>query len=75
MAEHVYGDSVAKYTPVYVKVDEELQIIEMEKLAENYGGNKWVRCIKEGKQDKEFCELYGVETWTDKGWTKLLSYH
>jgi len=70
-AEHVYGDSVAKYTPVYVKVDEELQIIELEKLAEKYGGNKWVRCIEEGKQDKEFCELYGIETWTDKGWTKL----
>jgi len=70
-AEYIYGDSVAKYTPVYVKVNEALQIVEMEKLAEIYGGNKWIRCIEENKQDKEFCELYGVETWTDKGWTKL----
>jgi len=70
-AEYVYGDSVAKYTPVYVKVAEELQIIEMEKLAEIYGNNQWVRCSEEGKQDKEFCELYGVETWTNKGWTQL----
>ena len=70
-AEYVYGDSVAKYTPVYVKVAEELQIIEMEKLAEIYGNNQWVRCSEDGKQDKEFCELYGVETWTNKGWTQL----
>jgi DNA polymerase elongation subunit (family B) len=70
-AEYVYGDSVAKYTPVYIKVDGQLQIVEMEKLAEKYGGNNWTRCVEEGKQEKEFCELYGVETWTDKGWTKL----
>jgi DNA polymerase elongation subunit (family B) len=70
-AEYVYGDSVAKYTPVYVKVDGKLQIVEMEKLAQQYGGNQWTTCIEEGKQEKEFCELYGVETWTDKGWTKL----
>ena len=70
-AECVYGDSVAKYTPVYIRVNEELQIVEMEKMAELYGGNKWMRCTEEGKQDKEFCELYGVKTWTDKGWTKL----
>jgi DNA polymerase elongation subunit (family B) len=70
-AEYVYGDSVAKYTPVYVKVDGKLQIVEMEKLAQQYGGNQWTTCLEEGKQEKEFCELYGVETWTDKGWTKL----
>jgi len=70
-AEYVYGDSVAKYTPVYVKVDGKLQIVEMEKLAEQYGENQWKICVEEGKQEKEFCELYGVETWTDKGWTKL----
>ena len=70
-AEYVYGDSVAKYTPVYVKVEGKLQIVEMEKLAYQYGGNQWKICREECKQDKEFCELYGVETWTDKGWTKL----
>jgi len=70
-AEYVYGDSVAKYTPVYVRVNGQLQIVEIEQLAEKYGGNQWTICTEEGKQDKEFCELYGIETWTDKGWTKL----
>jgi hypothetical protein len=28
-------------------------------------------CKEEGKQDKEFCEIENVETWTEKGWTKL----
>ena len=70
-AEYVYGDSVAKYTPVYVKVDGQIQIIEMEQLAEKYGNNKWSCCREEGKQEKEFCELTNVETWTDKGWTTL----
>jgi hypothetical protein len=70
-AEYVYGDSVAKYTPVYVKINGQLQIVEMETLAEEYGGNNWTKCIEEGKQEKEFCELTNVETWTDKGWTRL----
>jgi DNA polymerase elongation subunit (family B) len=69
-AEYVYGDSVSKNTPVYIRVYGELQIIEMEKLA-SYGNNNWVTCKENGKQEKEFCELYGVETWTENGWTKL----
>jgi DNA polymerase elongation subunit (family B) len=69
-AEYVYGDSVSKNTPVYIRVDGELQIIKMEQLA-YYGNNKWVTCREKGKQEKEFCELIGVETWTDSGWTKL----
>ena len=40
-------------------------------MAQQYGGNQWTTCLEEGKQEKEFCELYGVEAWTDKGWTKL----
>ncbi len=70
-AEYVYGDSVAKYTPVYVRANGQLQIVEMEQLAEKYGGNNWSKCIEEGKQEKEFCELTNIETWTNKGWTKL----
>jgi hypothetical protein len=69
-AEYVYGDSVSKNTPVYIRVNGELQIIEMEKLS-NYGNNKWITCKEKGKEEKEFCELTGVETWTDRGWTKL----
>ncbi len=70
-AEYVYGDSVANYTPVYIKVDGNFDIVTIEQLAEKYGNNNWVKCCEEGKQDKEFCELENVETWTETGWTKL----
>jgi DNA polymerase elongation subunit (family B) len=70
-AEYVYGDSVANYTPVYIKVNDEVCILTIEQLAEKYGDNNWVKCIEPGKQEKEFCELNNVETWTEKGWTKL----
>ena len=70
-AEYVYGDSVANYTPVYVKNNEKIYILTIEELAEKYGNNNWVKCVEPGKQEKEFCELNDVETWTEKGWTKL----
>ena len=82
-AEYIYGDSVANYTPVYVSTlksgsKEEsrennriIDIVTIEELANKYGNNNWVTCLEPGKQDKEFCELEGVETWSDKGWTKL----
>jgi DNA polymerase elongation subunit (family B) len=68
---YVYGDSVANYTPVYVKVNNLFEIVAIEHLAEKYGDNKWMGCVEEGKEEKEVCELDNVETWTDKGWTKL----
>jgi len=67
-AEYIYGDSVANYTPVYIKVAGQLEIITVEELANKYGNNNWV---KSGKQEKEFCELTDVETWTENGFTKL----
>jgi DNA polymerase elongation subunit (family B) len=70
-AEYIYGDSVANYTPIYVKIDDNIDICTIEDLANKYGHNLWVKCIEPGKQEKEFCELEGVETWTEKGWTKL----
>lgn len=71
-AEYVYGDSVANYTPVYVRINENLfDICSIEDLGSKFGNNNWCKCVEEGKQDKEFCELYGIETWTEKGWTKL----
>jgi DNA polymerase elongation subunit (family B) len=70
-AEYVYGDSVANYTPVYIKVEGRIDILTIEQLAEKYGQNLWIKCVEPGKQEKEFCELEGVETWTEKGWTKL----
>jgi len=70
-AEYVYGDSVANYTPVYIKVNNAIEIVTIEELASKYGNNNWVNCVENGKQDKEFCELENVESWTEKGWTRL----
>jgi DNA polymerase elongation subunit (family B) len=77
-AEYVYGDSVANYTPIYIstfKKDEDhnriIDIVTIEDLAHKYGNNNWVKCSEPGKQDKEFCELENVDTWTEKGWTNL----
>jgi DNA polymerase elongation subunit (family B) len=73
-AEYVYGDSVANYTPIYVRnmTTKRISIFKIADLAQVYGDGKWVPCTEEGKQDKEVCELSGiVETWTEKGWTKL----
>jgi len=70
-AEYVYGDSVAYYTPVFIKVNGKIDILTIEQLGKNYGNNNWIKCIEPGKQEKEFCELNNVETWTEKGWTKL----
>jgi len=70
-AEYIYGDSVTSYTPVYVKIGGISDIITIEQLALKYGNNNWVKCIEQGKQDKEFCELQNIETWSDNGWTKL----
>jgi DNA polymerase elongation subunit (family B) len=71
-AEYVYGDSVACYTPVYVRLKGgEMQILTIEELADRFGKGNWVKCVEPGKQEKEVCELVGVETWTEKGWTPL----
>ena len=76
-AEYVYGDSVASYTPSTFRKaggknsKDEISILTIEQLAEKYGNNNWIKCLESGKQEKEFCELEGIETWTEKGWTKL----
>ena len=71
-AEYIYGDSVASYTPIYIRVDEDrIEILEIEELARKYGDGLWVKCCEAGKQDKEFCELHNVETWSEQGWTIL----
>jgi DNA polymerase elongation subunit (family B) len=70
-AEYIYGDSVANYTPVYIKTNETFDICTIEELANKYGKNTWTQCLEPGKQEKEVCELYDIQTWTEKGWTKL----
>jgi DNA polymerase elongation subunit (family B) len=70
-AEYIYGDSVANYTPIYIRVNDKFDIVTIEEVANKYGNNNWVTCTEPGKQEKEFCELIGLETWSDKGWTTL----
>jgi hypothetical protein len=75
-AEYIYGDSVANYTPIYIRANgEKMNIIKIDELAELYGDkNGWVYSKEEGKEGKEYCEMIpsmNVETWSDKGWTKL----
>jgi DNA polymerase elongation subunit (family B) len=70
-AEYIYGDSVGYDTPVYIKYNNEIEILSIYDLAIKYGNSKWVKCSEPGRQDKEFCELENIETWTEKGWTKL----
>ena len=55
---------VARYTPVYVVADV-FNICTIEELAEKYGGGLWT-------SSNEVCELTGVYSWSDKGWTRLL---
>ena len=71
-AEYVYGDSVADYTPIYIRHDKEIiDICTIESLAQKYGDGIWKPCLEKGKQDKEVCELNNIESWTSSGWTSL----
>lgn len=73
-AQCVYGDSVGRFTPVYVRLNGiGMDICRIEELAEKYGNDHWEKCVEEGKQEKEYCELSGIhiESWSDIGWTRL----
>ena len=65
-----YGDSVASYTPIYIKHNNIIELIEINQLSNKFKGN-WLNCTEQGKETKEYFELNNVETWSDKGWTKL----
>lgn len=65
-AKVIYGDSVAEYTPVYVRIGDVVELCEIQDIAERFGGGIWLTC-----GDKESCELPGAWTWTEEGWTPL----
>jgi len=67
-----YGDSVASYTPIYIKYKNKVEIYNVREISNKFHG-KWLKCKEEGKESKEYFELTdkNVETWTEKGWTKL----
>jgi DNA polymerase elongation subunit (family B) len=70
-ADIVYGDSVVGYTPTILRINGEIHIVKFEDIAERFGKSKWKRCVEDGKQEKEACELPGVEVWTEEGWTSV----
>jgi DNA polymerase elongation subunit (family B) len=63
-AEVVYGDSVAKYTPIIVKIHGNINILRIDQL--DAYGKCWMPY-----GDKELCEVDGVESWTETGWTSV----
>ena len=80
-AEYIYGDSVANYTPVYLRIagagagaSAVFDVCTIEEAAVKYGGNCWVAsshgCDSDDDQ-KEYCELSGVESWSESGWTTV----
>lgn len=71
-AEYVYGDSVANYTPILIRVNRDIsEILTIEQISTKYGEERWVFSNEPGKEAKEYCELPNVESWTERGWTRL----
>ena len=72
-AEYIYGDSVANYTPVYIKYKNKIDILQIDEIGNKYGDNNWKQCIEPGKQEKEYIDLSDkmIFTWTDTSWTRL----
>jgi len=65
----IYGDSIASYTPVIYKFKDQVGIDIVENIPKKFGGDKWLVCNDEGREEKEACELPGLQVWTDEGWT------
>jgi len=59
----IYGDSVTGYTPVIIKQNDQIKIVNIEDL-----GNVWQKC---NDSNKDFSELENTYSWTEDGWTPL----
>lgn len=72
-AEYVYGDSVANYTPIYIRHNKNICLYQIDQLCILFGNNRWRKCIclLPEKQEKEVCNFIGLETWSENGWTPL----
>jgi DNA polymerase elongation subunit (family B) len=64
-AEVVYGDSVASYTPLMLRVHGVQTIMSVEELGRM---GEWTPCLD---RDKEYCTLNGIESWTETGWVSV----
>lgn len=70
----IYGDSVTATTPVYVRVNGVFNICTVADLVLLYGDGQWTPCLDEHKHTKEVYEWpadLAIETWTERGWTRL----
>ena len=67
----VYGDSVAGYTPVFVRSQGGVILDTVEGVAMQLGGGVWTRCADAGREGKECIEFEGLEVWSDAGWTRV----
>jgi DNA polymerase elongation subunit (family B) len=80
-AEYVYGDSVASYTPIYIKHTnpvtkvETIEALTISELGSKYGKNRWVvvKSYSDSKikNVKEYCFLENVCSWSETGWTTI----
>jgi DNA polymerase elongation subunit (family B) len=61
----IYGDSVASYTPVTIRTQTGIDICSIEELGQR---GEWKPMVD---SEKEYCELEGIESWTESGWTPL----
>lgn len=61
----VYGDSVAPYTPIHIRVNGVYELTTFELLAARL---EWTQ----RSDGKEYASPTGIETWSDKGWTPVL---
>jgi DNA polymerase elongation subunit (family B) len=60
----VYGDSVASYTPVYIRRHGRVQLVTFDALSDTM---EWVP----RDDGKEYGFVPGLETWSDDGWTPV----
>lgn len=60
----IYGDSVAEYTPIFIKRNGGVDITSFDALAEEV---EWTT----RDDGKEVAECVGTEIWSDGGWTRL----
>lgn len=60
----IYGDSVADYTPIYIRRNGGVEIVTFESLANEV---EWTVRY----DGKEVAECPGTEIWSDNGWTRL----
>ena len=65
----VYGDSVADYTPIYIKKEEKVKVIQIKDL-EKFTKNKW-KYIEESHKYLIDLSNENIFTWTDDGLTHI----